>query len=178
MPIACNGCSRRLRWPGCRARPRVSLSASMSLFPAVGMLALRVIFLRHRLSSVLRCVPARFEDARVELYAGAGIVAGSDPAQEWQEIRKQGGGITHSVAVRTFWAGALSRPIFVCKLVVFYMFLFCSLSGAIWHGWVEIDLLQATCHREIRRFCASAKAVKIITYIIQSYDPRFATSFW
>ena len=42
------------------------------------------------------CVALRscqIEDARVELYAGAGIVAGSDPAQEWQEIENKAAGL-------------------------------------------------------------------------------------
>lgn len=42
------------------------------------------------------CVALRscqIEDAQVELYAGAGIVAGSDPAQEWQEIENKAAGL-------------------------------------------------------------------------------------
>ncbi|WP_025122816.1 MULTISPECIES: isochorismate synthase MenF [unclassified Serratia (in: enterobacteria)] len=42
------------------------------------------------------CVALRscqIEDAQVELYAGAGIVAGSVPAQEWQEIENKAAGL-------------------------------------------------------------------------------------
>ncbi len=42
------------------------------------------------------CVALRscqIEDAQVQLYAGAGIVAGSDPAQEWQEIENKAAGL-------------------------------------------------------------------------------------
>jgi menaquinone-specific isochorismate synthase len=42
------------------------------------------------------CVALRscqIDDAQVRLYAGAGIVAGSDPAQEWQEIENKAAGL-------------------------------------------------------------------------------------
>lgn len=42
------------------------------------------------------CVALRscqIEDAQVELYAGAGIVSGSDPALEWQEIENKAAGL-------------------------------------------------------------------------------------
>lgn len=42
------------------------------------------------------CVALRscqIDDAQVQLYAGAGIVAGSDPAQEWQEIENKAAGL-------------------------------------------------------------------------------------
>ncbi|WP_431221615.1 isochorismate synthase MenF [Serratia sp. L9] len=42
------------------------------------------------------CVALRscqIDDAQVQLYAGAGIVAGSDPVQEWQEIENKAAGL-------------------------------------------------------------------------------------
>ena len=36
---------------------------------------------------------ARVEDKTVRLYAGAGIVEGSDPEQEWQEIENKAAGL-------------------------------------------------------------------------------------
>ncbi|MEG9083356.1 chorismate-binding protein, partial [Escherichia coli] len=36
---------------------------------------------------------ARVHDATVRLYAGAGIVSGSDPEQEWQEIENKAAGL-------------------------------------------------------------------------------------
>ncbi|MGS2872355.1 isochorismate synthase MenF [Enterobacter huaxiensis] len=36
---------------------------------------------------------ARVQDARLRLYAGAGIVSGSDPEQEWQEIENKAAGL-------------------------------------------------------------------------------------
>lgn len=33
------------------------------------------------------------EDSQIHLYAGAGIVAGSDPQQEWQEINNKSAGL-------------------------------------------------------------------------------------
>ncbi|SAJ20509.1 menaquinone-specific isochorismate synthase [Enterobacter cloacae] len=36
---------------------------------------------------------ARVHDAALRLYAGAGIVSGSDPEQEWQEIENKAAGL-------------------------------------------------------------------------------------
>jgi menaquinone-specific isochorismate synthase len=36
---------------------------------------------------------ARVQENRVRLYAGAGIVSGSDPEQEWQEIENKAAGL-------------------------------------------------------------------------------------
>jgi menaquinone-specific isochorismate synthase len=39
----------------------------------------------------LRC--AQVDEKALRLYAGAGIVAGSDPAEEWQEIENKAAGL-------------------------------------------------------------------------------------
>jgi anthranilate/para-aminobenzoate synthase component I len=36
---------------------------------------------------------AQVENATLRLYAGAGIVSGSDPEQEWQEIENKAAGL-------------------------------------------------------------------------------------
>jgi hypothetical protein len=38
------------------------------------------------------CVRRKVENATLRLYAGAGIVSGSDPEQEWQEIENKAAG--------------------------------------------------------------------------------------
>ncbi len=44
---------------------------------------------------------ARVQDDSLRLYAGAGIVSGSDPEQEWQEIENKAAGLRSPLGIRT-----------------------------------------------------------------------------
>lgn len=70
------------------------------LLPAAGMQAPLAIC-RWRKANFASLRSAKVENHTLRLYAGAGIVSGSDPEQEWQEIENKAAGLRSLLLTET-----------------------------------------------------------------------------